>query len=339
MNELLEIIPRFRGKRILVIGDLCLDEYIVGRATRLSREAPVPVLEFQDQFSLPGAAANPALNIQALGGQAIMVGVVGDDLAGCVLKRQMEEKGISCQGVIASNPRRTTVKTRVVAEASLIFPQQVVRVDRQDHTPLDGELLGRLAGSIASEGPEVDAILLSDYKGGVVCPEIIRACEGHALGKTIAVDSQGDLFKFKGFTLVKSNLQEAEAVVGRSLAGEASFRRAGRNLVKRLKAGGVLITRGGEGMSLFQQDGTDLHIPAVNRSEVFDVTGAGDTVIAVATLALSAGASMAQAVTLANHAAGLVVRKLGNATTTQEELGRSILSKGQGSWAKGQEQG
>ena len=142
----------------------------------------------------------------------------------------------------------------------------------------------------------------------------------HAVG----IDSQGDLFKFKGFTLVKCNLQEAEVVAGRRLADEASLRRAGRRLVKRLDAGAVLITRGGEGMSLFQQDGSDLHVPAVNRSEVFDVTGAGDTVIATATLALAARASMAQAVTLANVAAGLVVRKLGNATTTQEELSRSI---------------
>lgn len=326
MNDLLDIIKAFSGRRILVIGDLCLDEYIVGKATRLSREAPVPVLEFQDQFTLPGAAANPALNIQALGGQAIMAGVVGDDLAGRVLTRQLEQKGIGCQGVMVSNPRRTTVKTRVVAEASLIFPQQVVRVDREDRSPLDGEFLDRLAGFIASAGPGVDAILLSDYKAGVVCPEVIQAGDGQAGGKTIAVDSQGDLFKFRGFTLVKSNLQEAEALLGRRLSDEASLRRAGRNLVNRLKAEAVLITRGGEGMSLFQKDGSHVHVPAVNRSEVFDVTGAGDTVIAVATLALAAGASMLQAVTLANHAAGLVVRRLGNATTTQEELGRSILS-------------
>lgn len=324
MNELLGIIPGFSGRRVLVIGDLCLDEYIIGKAMRLSREAPVPVLEFQEQFTLPGAAANPALNIQALGGQAIMAGVVGDDQSGRVLVRHLEEKGIYCEGVIVSNPRRTTVKTRVVAEASLVFPQQIVRVDRQDHSPIDGALLEQLIAYIATAGSQVDAILLSDYKGGVVCPEVIRASEGQARGKVLAVDSQGDLFKFRGFTLVKSNLQEAEAVVGRPLAGEASLRRAGHQLVRRLKAGAVLITRGGEGMSLFQQDGSDLHVPAVNRSEVFDVTGAGDTVIATATLALSAGAPMAQAVTLANHAAGLVVRKLGNATTTQEELGRSI---------------
>lgn len=325
MNELLEVIPRFTGRRVLVIGDLCLDEYIVGRARRLSREAPVPVLEFEDQFTLPGAATNPALNIQALGGQALMVGVVGEDQAGRVLRRELEELGIGVQGVIVSNPRRTTVKTRVVAEASLIFPQQVVRVDRQDSSSLDSSLLEQLTGCIRSAAPEADAILLSDYKGGVVCPDVIRAAMDVAGGRIITVDSQGDLFKFKGFTLVKSNVQEAEAVLGRPLADAASLRRAGRGLVKRLAAGAVLITRGGEGMSLFEKGGSDLHLPAANRSEVFDVTGAGDTVIATATLALCAGASMPQAVTLANHAAGLVVRKLGNATTTQEELGNSIL--------------
>lgn len=325
MNELQDIIPSFSGRRILVIGDLCLDEYIVGKARRLSREAPVPVLEFQEQFTLPGAAANPALNIQALGGQAIMVGVVGGDQPGRVLRRQLEEKGIDCGGVIESSSRCTTVKTRVVAEASLVFPQQVVRVDRQDQAAMNGGLIGQLTSFIKDAAPAADAILLSDYKGGVVCPEVVLAAARLASGKAITVDSQGNLFKFKGFTLVKSNLHEAEAVLGRTLPDEASVKRAGRSLVKRLDAVAVLITRGGEGMSLFQRDGSHLHVPAANRSEVFDVTGAGDTVIAVATLALCAGASMPQAVTLANHAAGLVVRKLGNATTTQEELSRSIL--------------
>lgn len=325
MNDLLEIIPRFSGKRILVIGDLCLDQYIVGKARRLSREAPVPVLEFQEEFALPGAAANPALNIQALGGQALMVGVVGNDPAGHVLRRQLEEKGISCQGVLTDGHYRTTVKTRVVAEASLVFPQQVVRVDRQDPSGIDGSLRRRLMDFIRSAGSEVDAILLSDYKGGVVCPEVIQISADLGQGKIITVDSQGDLFKFRGFTLVKSNQQEAEALLGRPLADEASLKRAGRRLLKRLAAGAVLITQGGEGMSLFQDDGLSLHIPAANRSQVFDVTGAGDTVIATATLALCAGARMDQAVTLANHAAGLVVRKLGNATATQEELSRSIL--------------
>ncbi|MDO8692296.1 MAG: PfkB family carbohydrate kinase [Dehalococcoidia bacterium] len=327
MNELLNIIPRFNGRRILVVGDLCLDEYILGKPQRLSREAPVPVLEFQGRFTLPGAAANPALNIQALGGHAIMVGVVGEDRAGEVLRHQLEEKGISCRGVIAGCHRLTTVKTRVVAEASLMFPQQVVRVDRQDLSVMDEGLKGQLTSFIRSAGAEADAILLSDYKGGVVCEEVIAVSAELAQGKIITVDSQGNLFNFKGFTLVKSNQQEAEAVLGRQMGDEASLVRGGNRLLKRLSAGAVLITRGGEGMSLFERGRPSLHIPAVNRSEVFDVTGAGDTVIAVATLALSAGASISHATTLANYAAGLVVRKLGNATTSQEELGRAILRK------------
>ncbi|MDP2726810.1 MAG: PfkB family carbohydrate kinase [Dehalococcoidia bacterium] len=325
MKDLLGIIPRFSGKRILVVGDLCLDQYIVGRATRLSREAPVPVLEFQEDFTLPGAAANPALNIQAMGGQAIMVGVVGDDHAGQLLRQHLEKMDISCLGVLTDFDRRTTVKTRVVAEASLVFPQQVVRVDRQDLSPIGANLRDQLSTFIHAAGANVEAILLSDYKGGVVCPGVIQACAGMAHGKIITVDSQGDLFKFKGFTLVKSNQQEAEALLGRRLVDEASIGRAGRLLLKRLAADAVLITRGRDGMSLFQRDGVGLHIPVANRSEVFDVTGAGDTVIATATQALCAGADMVQAIHLANHAAGLVVRKLGNATTTQEEISRSIL--------------
>ena len=326
MNQLLDIIRRFSGRRILVVGDLCLDEYIIGKPRRLSREAPVPVLEFQEQFTVPGAAANPALNIQALGAQAIMVGVVGDDHAGEVLRQQLEEKGIGCQGVLAASRRRTTVKTRVVAEASLIFPQQIARVDRQDFSAFDDGLKDGLIEFIRSAGAEADAILLSDYKGGVVSGDVIKASADLALGKIITVDSQGDLFNFRGFTLVKSNQQEAEAVLRRPLRDESSLQQGGNRLLKRLAAGAILITRGGDGMSLFERSGQSLHVPAVNRSEVFDVTGAGDTVIAVATLALSAGASMSHAVTLANHAAGLVVRKMGNATTTQEELGRSILT-------------
>ena len=202
MNELLNIIPRFSGRRILVVGDLCLDEYIIGKPQRLSREAPVPVLEFQGRFTLPGAAANPALNIQALGGQAIMVGVVGEDRAGEVLRHQLEEKGISCRGVFAGSRRLTTVKTRVVAEASLMFPQQVVRVDRQDFSAMEEGLKGQLTDFIRSAGAEADAILLSDYKGGVVCSEVIAASADLAQGKIITVDSQGNLFNFKGFTLV-----------------------------------------------------------------------------------------------------------------------------------------
>ena len=283
------------------------------------------MLEFQEQFTLPGAAANPALNIQALGGQAIMVGVTGDDHAGEVLRKQLEEKGISCCGIVAASSRHTTVKTRVVAEASLIFPHQIARVDRHDPSALNDGLKDRLISLIRTVGAEVDAILLSDYKGGVVTGDVIKACADLAHGKIITVDSQGDLFSFRGFTLVKSNQQEAEAVLRRPLRDEAALQQGGTRLLKRIAAGAVLITRGGDGMSLFERNGQSLHIPAVNRSEVFDVTGAGDTVIAVTTLALSAGASMAHAVTLANHAAGLVVRKLGNATTNQEELGRSIL--------------
>jgi rfaE bifunctional protein kinase chain/domain len=326
MNELLSIIPRFTGRRILVVGDLCLDEYVIGRAQRLSREAPVPVLEFQKRFTVPGAAANPALNIQALGGSAVIVGVVGDDEAGHVLRQRLLERGINCQGVIIDPSRSTTVKTRVVAEASLLFPQQLVRVDRQDRSQMSQDTKEQLVSLLYSMAPTVDATLLSDYKNGVVCEEVIQACieAAKGQGKIITVDSQGDLFKFKGFNLVKSNQQEAEAVLGTELTDEKTLNRGGKRLLLRLGARAVLITRGGEGMSLFRQDGPPCHIPAANRSEVFDVTGAGDTVIATVTLALSAGAGFIEAAHLANHAAGLVVRKLGNATTTQQDLRRSI---------------
>ncbi|MBI2845103.1 MAG: bifunctional hydroxymethylpyrimidine kinase/phosphomethylpyrimidine kinase [Chloroflexi bacterium] len=320
-KDLLDILPDFAGRRIAVVGDLFLDDYIVGQANRLSREAPIPVLEFTRRFQLPGGAANPALNISSLGGVALPLGIVGDDSAGQALLQKLQEYGLSTQGVVIDPARVTTTKTRILAEGMLVAPQQVARVDRVDRSLPGPAFRQRLLSNLEETAPRVQAILLSDYKTGVVSPEVAERAQklAKANKKVLTVDSQGELSKFQGFDLVKCNRGEAEQAIGHNLEGDEDFADAGKKLMKEINAQALLITRGSEGMSLITKKQT-WHLPAANRSEVFDVTGAGDTVIAVATLALAAGADILKAIHLANYAAGLVVRKLGNATVTPQEL-------------------
>ena len=284
------------------------------------------MLEFSRRFELPGGAANPAHNICALGGTAHMVGVIGRDAEGERLVAMLQEAGIHTEGVVVDPDRPTITKTRVVAEGTLVFPQQVARIDRQVRRPVKGSVEEAINLHLQRFIPQVDAILVSDYKSGVVSSAILGIVRGQARHhhKIVTADSQGDLHHFAGFDVIKSNRRETERTLGRSLEKEADFRWAGGHLLDELGAQAVLITRGGEGMSLASREEGYVHIPAANRSEVFDVTGAGDTVIAVLTLALSAGATVLQAAHLANYAAGMVVRKLGNVTPTMEELAWAI---------------
>ncbi len=328
MNKvsLLQALPMLRDRSILVLGDLFLDEYIVGRATRLSREAPVPVLEFDRRFFLPGGAANPAHNISGLESIAHQIGVVGDDEAGRTLVNHLHQAGIATSGLVTDPTRPTTTKTRVVAEGTLVFPQQLARIDQVERRPLDRKINAQIVDHLQEIAPRVEALLLSDYKTGVVNEETIatalRVSRQHR--KLITVDSQGDLYKFKSFDLVKCNRGEAEAMLGRELRTDVDFQHAGESLLAELGSSAILITRGGEGMSLISREEGSLHIPAANRTEVFDVTGAGDTVIAIVTLALAAGLGLAAGVYISNYAAGLVVRKLGNANPSHEELAWAI---------------
>jgi rfaE bifunctional protein kinase chain/domain len=320
--DLVELVPRLRGHGVAVVGDLFLDEYIFGRATRLSREAPVPVLEVERRYSVPGGAANPAHNIAALGGQAYAVGVVGDDPAGGALRDLLREAGVDTRAVLSDPSRPTTTKTRIMASGSLRFPQQLARLDRLDRTPVNGSVTAALLTTLEALLPSCQAILVSDYKTGVMTPTMIRSCRelAHQRGLILTVDAQGDLAAYQGYDVVKCNLAEAEASVGFPLGGEQEIERAGALLLAMTGAHGLVITRGPQGMSVFGRDGETHHVPATNVTEVYDVTGAGDTVIAVLTLALTAGATLLQAAYLANAAAGVVVRRLGNAVCTPEEL-------------------
>jgi len=324
--KLLQSLPKLAGKHILVVGDVFLDEYISGRATRLSREAPVPVLEFAGRRYVPGGAANPSSNIVALGGMACQVGVIGNDETGRTLLAKLKEAGIDTAAVVTDPGRPTTTKTRIVAQGSLRFPQQLARIDHLDRRPVAGEVEQAIVAHLAALVPQVDAVLISDYRTGVASEAVVTASLKSARrhGKLATVDSQGNLHKFSGFDLVKCNQREAEAVLRRSLSSEHDFQAAQEQLLAELEVQAILITRGPDGMSLLGRDQPYAHIPAANVSQVFDVTGAGDTVIAVATLALAAGLDLLSAAHLANFAAGLVVRKLGNATATPNELAWAI---------------
>lgn len=320
--ELQELLRRFSRCHVLVVGDLFLDEYWVGRASRLSREAPIPVLESTRRFCLPGGAANPANNIVALGAKATIMGVVGADSAGGQLSSELHRAGIDTSGVLIDPCRPTTTKTRIMAEGSLRFPQQLARVDQVDHSPLNASVEQELVAAAGRLMGGVDAVLVSDYQTGVATRTVVAALltAARSRGLLRAVDAQGAFEKYAGFDLIKANREETSSALGHALQSDDDYCQAGQELLNQLGASAAVITRGAEGLSLISRIDGCRHLAAANRSEVFDVTGAGDTVVAVATLALLCGASHWQAAQLANLAAGMVVRKLGNGTVSPEEL-------------------
>lgn len=328
-DRLLSLVRQFAGKRVLVVGDMVADEYIVGTPARISREAPVLILEHQDFFTVPGGATNPAVNARTLGAEVFLAGVVGDDGSGRRLRERLLEQGISMDGLFTESGRPTSTKTRILAGGTQIVQQQIVRVDRIDHSELGDECVGKITDYLRDLIPTVDALVISDYENGVIQRAIIEASLPLAiqLSKTVTVDSHGDLARFQGATALTPNQPEAEATLGMRITDRASLERAGARLLEETRARGVLITRGAEGMSLFERGAEPVHLPASNLADVADPTGAGDTVAATFTLALVAGATMAEAATLANIAAGLVVRRIGCATNTPDELSGAIVAQ------------
>jgi rfaE bifunctional protein kinase chain/domain len=323
---LTQIVTRFVGKKVLVVGDMVTDEYIIGSPAFISREAPVLVLAQREHFIVPGGATNPAVNARTLGAEVYLSGLVGNDPPGERLRAKLAEFNISCEGLCSEAGRPTSTKTRILAGSSQLVQQQIVRVDVIDRSRLGNGSQAQMLAYIEQMLPQMDAIIISDYENGVISPAIIETCISLARQhqKIITVDSHGDLFRFRGVTTVTPNQPEAEATLKTIITDLASLEAAGQQLLEGTQAQGVLITRGSEGMSLFEVDKTPLHLPASNLTEVFDTTGAGDTVAATFTLALAAGAEMAQAAMLANIAASLVVRRLGCASNTPEELIRGV---------------
>jgi rfaE bifunctional protein kinase chain/domain len=309
------------GRRVVVIGDVMLDRYLWGRVERISPEAPVPIVEVERETHSLGGAANVAHNLVTLGGVPRLVSVVGEDATGQRLRAELTERGIETQHLVTDFDRRTTVKTRIVAHQ-----QHVVRADEEDREPLAGAALSQLLAHLDQLLLDADALVVSDYGKGVVEPEVIVPVMRRALerGLTVSVDPKENHFPlYKGATVITPNLQEAGNAVGRRIRDEASLLAAGRDLREQLDLECALITRGAEGMSLFLRDGQHVHLPTVAR-EVFDVTGAGDTVVAVVAQALAAGADIVTAARLANHAAGEVIRHTGTAVVEPEALRVSL---------------
>ena len=319
-NNLLNAIPKLSGKRILVVGDVILDEYLIGSAARLSREAPIPVLEYRNRRVIPGGAANPAMNIAALGSVALQVGLIGDDLIGRELAAQLAAFGIDAGGLIADTSRCTIQKTRIVSEGR--FPQQLARFDRVDRYPPGAAVEAAVMQKIEELAPAVDAVLLSDYRSGMLSLAVVaalkEAANRHKL--LLVVDSQGNLDKYTGCAIIRANDRDTARYLNRPLQTESDFEAAARDLLDALNAQGIVIGRGAQGVSLLGRNVPYHHFAPANPTEVFDVTGAGDTSTAVLALGLAAGLDLPQAALLANYAAGLVVQKFGNAAPSAEEL-------------------
>ena len=310
-----KILHSFNDQNILVIGDIILDHYIWGKVNRISPEAPVPVVEVTRESFLLGGAANVAYNIVSLGGRASVIGINGQDIAGEALMNILRQRGVNCEGIFTEN-RPTTVKTRVIAHN-----QQVVRFDREDKKYVDGKILKGILGYINSVLLQYDAVIVSDYKKGMVSPELIKDIvrKTKAREMFIAVDPKVGHFDFyKGVSLITPNVAEASSGTGIEINDDKTLIRAGKELMKRLSCKAVLITRGEQGMSLFEKKKV-AHIPTVAR-KVYDVTGAGDTVISAFTLAYASGANMEEAAVIANHAAGIVVGEVGTAVATPEQV-------------------
>ena len=316
-----EILSQFAQRKVLVVGDVMVDEYIWGSVSRISPEAPVPVVEVGDENIRLGGAANVVANIRALEGQVELVGVAGGDSMAERLIHEIEQIGVKPDGIVLDRSRKTTIKTRVVAGG-----QHVVRFDRECTEDLNDELRGRVQALIQDRLDQADALVISDYGKGVVNARLLEVVIplARARGVETVVDPKINHFDlYRQVSVLTPNQREAVAAWGRPVRSEADVAAAGRHLLDRLNARAVLITRGEKGMSLFEGNGRTSHIPAVAK-EVFDVTGAGDTVVGAMALALASRATMVEAAEIANHAAGVVVGKRGTATVSLSELKLSL---------------
>jgi D-beta-D-heptose 7-phosphate kinase/D-beta-D-heptose 1-phosphate adenosyltransferase len=315
-ERFVELVSAFAGKKILVVGDLMLDEYLRGTVSRISPEAPVPIVEVDSESIRPGGAANVAGNVVALGGHGILVGVVGEDPAGGQLLELIESLGVAPTSVIKTGKRKTTLKSRIIAHS-----QQVLRVDRENTEPLSQEARKRLLEIVSRNLNAVDGVILEDYDkgvfGGGVAAEVVQMAR--KAGKFCGADPKSEhFFEYKGVSLFKPNQREAEAVLGVRIKSASQLEECSQELRRRLDGSPILMTRGAEGMTLLDDLGF-WSVPALMK-EIYDPSGAGDTVISAVTLAKTAGASLREAAVIANCAASIEVSKFGTATVSQKEL-------------------
>ncbi len=327
--RLLSLLDAFPGRRVAVIGDLIADEFIYGKVTRVSREAPVLILQYDATEVLPGGAGNAANNVSAFGARTRLIGMAGRDEAG---KRLLSRfRGIDTKGILRPRGYQTPVKTRILAGGVHTAKQQIVRIDRVVSTEHGAKTKAAFARAALQAAVQCDAILLSDYGTGLVTPELAAAVSKKAGERSrrrvvpILVDSRYDLLRYRGLTACTPNESEVEEMLDVRIGDDLrTLERAGREVLKRTRMQAVLITRGSRGMALFETGRATIHIPIFGSDEVADVTGAGDTVIATMTLAIAAGASFYEAAMLANYAGGIVVMKRGTATVSPLELRESI---------------
>ena len=317
LRRLDALVRRFTTVRVLVVGDLMLDRFVWGRVERISPEAPVPVVHFTREDARPGGAGNVVSNVRALGGRAAFSGIVGDDGAGKLLRRMLDGLGASTAGLVVDRLRPTIEKTRIIAHH-----QQMVRLDREAPPGKSGRAAARVRDHVLAARRRCDVLVLSDYNKGVVDRDLLDAlATAHRREpfRWVVDPKRANFGHYRRVSLVKPNREEAAAASGIEIRDRVSLRRAGARLLDQWEAEAVLISRGEEGMALFKRGGVIEEFPTLAR-EVFDVTGAGDTVIATCALALGAGGTLEEATVLANYAAGVVVAKIGTATVTAAEL-------------------
>lgn len=312
------LISGFSGKRVLVAGDVMLDEYLIGEVKRISPEAPVPVVDITHRAHVPGGAANVAANIARLGGEPILVGIVGEDEGAVFLRTQLELLGVSANSLVAVKNRPTITKTRIVSGQ-----QQIARLDREPKSPVEDDVIEKILQVFTEAFATADACILSDYAKGLLTPRVCKHCVAlsRQQSKPLVVDPKGgDFRKYAGCTVITPNMKEAETASGLTHDANSDLHRISEKISETLGLqSAVLITRGADGMTLFVPQDPPLHVPALAH-EVFDVTGAGDTVGGTLTLSLAAGASLPQAMLLSNLAASVVVQKSGTATVSDDEL-------------------
>lgn len=311
-----KLFSKFDKTGILVIGDLMVDQYIWGKVKRISPEAPVPVVEVTEENLLLGGAANVAHNVLSLGGKVFIAGTTGRDETGKILLNKLNETGFITDGIVLDEKRPTTVKTRVIAHS-----QQVVRFDREEKTDISRTTLSMIIEYVKSCLPQIKGIIISDYCKGLITKKLIKTLLNLAGPRTfISVDPKiGHFDYYKGVDLLTPNINEASFASGIDITDDKTLVSAGNILIKKLQCSSLIITRGDEGMTLFEKGRRISHIPTYAQ-EVYDVSGAGDTVIAALTLCRAAGAPLKDSAIIANHAAGVVVGKMGTAVATRKDV-------------------
>jgi rfaE bifunctional protein kinase chain/domain len=318
------------SRTVAVIGDVVADEFVYGRVARVSREAPVLILEYDSTEVVPGGGGNAANNVASLGGRANLVGVVGRDEPGRRLSAALHTR-VRQRGLVRTTARSTPVKTRILAGGVHSAKQQVVRIDRAVSNSFDRDARGMFDANALAAALSADALLVSDYGSGLVTPAIVskimKALRQKGRPIPVLIDSRYRLLDYRGLTACTPNESEVEQALGvRINDSQSALERAGRTILERTGMQAVLITRGGRGMALFVPNEPTVHIPIFGSDEIADVTGAGDTVMATMTLALASGATFEGAARLANYAGGIVVMKRGTATVSAEELRRAVRS-------------